>query len=140
MTPQPAADIAAWAIAGVLGGAVGVMGAAASALMLHQVKKMTDSVHEAVQQMDDRVKKRLYDEKGIPFFMTRDECDRRQGECGRQMCNKIDQKTGELSRQLKAMDAEREKSRDQLAGHLEKIHTFIGKVNEFMRNHVHSEK
>lgn len=72
----------------------------------------------------------------LPKFVTpealKKHCDGQQAACRPLMCNKIDQIKDEIA----VMDEKRESARKEQSEQLEKIHTFIGRVDQFMQERM----
>lgn len=72
----------------------------------------------------------------LPKFVTHEYlkkyCQEHQGACESLMCTKIDQIKAEIT----VMDEKRENARKEQSEQLEKIHTFIGRVDQFMQERM----
>jgi len=59
-------------------------------------------------------------------------CEAQQSACRPLMCNKIDQ----IKAEIKVMDNKREEARKEISEQLQQIHTFVGKVDQFMQERM----
>lgn len=124
---QQAADITI--VLAALGSA---LAAAASGYIWHRIKKDVQKCEDAMDIVEDSIKRRLYRSDGTPIYITCVEFEKRQKSCQDYICAEI----RELRDGLEKMDAKREAAREESDKRYNILMQFVGRVEQYMQSNA----
>lgn len=76
----------------------------------------------------------IYAKDGQPIYQHAVKCKEMQESCNKMVCKKID----ELKAAQALGEEKRDNARDEMQKELGKIKTFVGRVEQFMKDHNHN--